>query len=84
MLDSMSPVTSAVPKIQPEQPDNPEAWVYGSKAKVYPYGLLPAGHMEKRVRVPCFFNSPQWGIRQLTINDLATLWDVPLLLQEKL
>ena len=55
MLDSMSPVTSAVPKIQPEQPDNPEAWVYGSKAKVYPYGLLPAGHMEKKGAGTLFF-----------------------------
>ena len=38
----------------------------------------------KRVRVPCVYNSPPWDIRQPTINEIATLWDVPLLLQEKL
>ena len=38
----------------------------------------------KRVRVPCVYNSPPWGIRKLTINELTTLWYVPLLLQEKL
>ena len=45
MLASVNPLTSAVPKIQPAQPDNPEARVYGSKAKVWPYGLFPAVHM---------------------------------------
>ena len=40
--------------------------------------------MEKRVRVPCVYNYPPWGIRKITINDMATQWDVPLLLQEKL
>ena len=78
MLASVNPVTSAVTKIQPAQPDNTEARVYVSKYEVWPYGLLPEG------RVPCVYNYPPWIIRQLTINDLATLWDVPLLLQEKL
>ena len=36
------------------------------------------------MRVPCVYNSPPWGIRQFTINELATLWDVPLFLKEKL
>ena len=36
------------------------------------------------MQVPCVYNFLPWGIRQLTINDLATLWDVPLLLKEKL
>ena len=51
---------------------------------MWPYGLLPAGNMGKRVRVPCVYNSQPWVILKLTINDMATLWDVPLLLQEKL
>ena len=80
----MNPVTSAVPKSQPSQPDNPEARVYVSKSKVWPYGLFPAGHMGKRMRVPFVYNSPPLIIRQLTINELATLWDVPIFLQEKL
>ena len=80
MLDIVNPVTSAVPKSQPSQPDNSEAQVYVSKSKVWPNGLFPAGHMGKRVWVPCVYNSPPWGIRQLTINELATLWDVPLFL----
>ena len=45
ILASVNPVTSAVPKIQPAQPYNPEARVYGSMAKVWTYGLFPAGHM---------------------------------------
>ena len=84
MLASVNPVTSVVPKIQPAQPENLEAQVSGSKSEVWPYGLFPAGRMGKKVRVPCVYNSPPWGIRQLTINELATLWDVPMLLQEKL
>ena len=56
MLASVNLVTSAVPKIQPAQPDNPEARVYVSMAKVWPYGLFPAGHMGKRVRLPCVYN----------------------------
>ena len=56
MLASVNPVTSAVPKIQPEQPDNPEARVYGSRDEVWPYGLFPAGHMGKGVRVPFVYN----------------------------
>ena len=34
MLDSVNPVTSAVIKSQPAQPDNLEAQVYESKAEV--------------------------------------------------
>ena len=84
MLASVNPVTSAVPKSQLAQPDNPEAQVYGAMAEVWPYGLFPAVHMLKRVRVPCVYNYPPWVIRQLTINEVAMLWYVPLLLQEKL
>ena len=84
MLDSVNPVISEVPKSQRTQPDNPEAWVYGPNSNVWPYGLLTAGHMGKRLRVPCVYNYPPWGIQQLTINELDTLLDVPLLLQEEL
>ena len=40
--------------------------------------------MITKVRVSSVYNSPPWGICQLTINELAVLWDVPMLLQEKL
>ena len=36
------------------------------------------------MQVSCVYNSLQWDIHQLTINGMDTLWDVPLLLQEKL
>ena len=84
MLASMNPLTSEVSNIKTAQPYNPEARVYGSNAEVWPYGLLPAGHIGKRVRVPCVYNTTLWGILKITINELAMLWDVPLLLQEKL
>ena len=58
MLDSVNPVTSAVPKSQPVQPDNPEARVYGSKSEVWSYGLFPSGHMGKMVRVTRVYNYP--------------------------
>ena len=63
ILASVNPVTSSVPKSQPAQPNNPESRVYGSMAGVWLYGLFPAGHMGKRVRVPCVYNSPPWVIR---------------------
>ena len=84
MFASVNPVTSAVPNIQPAQPENTESWVYVSKSEVWPYGLFLAVHMGKEVGVYCIYNYPLWGIQQLTINDLATLWDIPMLLQEKL
>ena len=46
--------------------------------------LITCRKQGKKVRVPCVYNYPPWGIRKLTINELDTLWDVPLLLQEKL
>ena len=73
MLATVNPVNSEVPKSQPAQPNNPEAQVYVSEAEVWPYGLLPAGNMGKRVRVLCVYNNPPWDILQLTINDLAKL-----------
>ena len=48
ILASVNPVTSVVTKIQPAQPKKPEVRVYGSKAEVWPYGLLPAGYMGKK------------------------------------
>ena len=84
MLASVNPVTSVVPKIQPAQPDNPEARMYGSMAEVWPYGLFPAVHMGKRLRVTFVYDSPPWGILQLATYELATLWGVHPLLQEKL
>ena len=58
--------------------------MYGPKSKVCPYGLFPEVHMGKKVRVPCVYNYPLWGIWKLTIYELATLFYVPLLLQDKL
>ena len=84
MLYSMNPVTSEVTKIQPSQPDKPKSRVYGFKSGVWTYFLLPTLNMVKKLRVPCVYNSPPWVIQQLTINELATLWYVPLFLQENL
>ena len=84
IFHSVNPVNSAVTMSQPSQPKEPEAWVYESKSEVCPYGLFTAGQMIAKVRLSFVYNSLPWVIRQLTINDLATLWDVPLLLQEKL
>ena len=36
------------------------------------------------MRVRCVYDCLPWGIRPLTINELAALWGVPLSLQEKL
>ena len=58
--------------------------MYGLKSEVWPYRLLPAINTSTKVRVSCVYNYPPWGICQPTINDMATLWDVSLLLQEKL
>ena len=81
MLDSVNTLNSSVIMTQPAQPEEPEARFYGPKSKFWPYGLFPAGKMSTKVRVSCVYNSPPWDIRQLTINDLDTLWYVPLLIQ---
>ena len=84
MLACANPVNSASKMDQPEQPEAPEPWFYGKKFEVWTYVLFTDEEMSAKVRVPCVYNSPPWGIIQHTINDLATLWDVPILLQEKL
>ena len=84
MLASVNLVNSSVTMSQLAQPEYPEAWMYGLNPDVWPYGLFPAGRMSAKVWVSCVYNSPLWGIRQLTINNVSTLWDVPLLLQDKL
>ena len=48
MLDSVNPVTSAVPKRQLIQPENPKSRVYGSKDEVWPHVIFPAGHIGKK------------------------------------
>ena len=84
MLACANPVNSASKMDQPEQPEAPEPWFYGKKFEVWTYVLFTDEEMSAKVRVLCVYNSPPWGIHQPTINDLATLWDVPILLQEKL
>ena len=81
MLTSVNPVTSEATKIQLTKSDKTEARVYGSKSEVWPYILFSAGHMGLKVRENCVYNYPPFIIRQLTINELATLWDVPMLTQ---
>ena len=84
MLASVDPMSSAVTMSQPAQPEDTEAWVYGSKSKVWTYGLFPVVKISAKVRVYFVYNSPSWSIRQLTTNELDNLWDFPLVLQEKL
>ena len=62
-----------------------EARVWKDGTKILPFGLFPASCPASLVRVPCVFNTPvKWGVHQLTQEEAATLWDVPLLLQERL
>ena len=84
MLANLNPVNSEAIMDQLAQPKAPEAWVYGIKFEVCPYGLFTSGQMIAKVQVSCAYNYLPCGILQLTINELANKWDVPLLLQEKL
>ena len=58
--------------------------MYVLKFEVWPYGLFPVVQMSEKMRVSCVYNYPPWGICQLTINDLAMLWYVSILLKDKL
>ena len=54
-----------------------------SGREVWPCGLFPVEHKSTLVRVRCVFNvTTRWGTRALTPFELATLWDVPILLQD--
>jgi hypothetical protein len=82
---ALHPVTSARPADKPQVPTVRDARVYHDGSEVLPFGLFPASRPASLVRVPCVFNTPvKWGVRQLTQEEAATLWDVPLLLQERL
>ena len=84
MLASINPFNLAVKMDQPAQPEAQEDWVCGMKSKVWPYGLVPLRKMSATVRVYCDYTSPPWVIRQITINELSTLWYVPPFMQDKL
>ena len=84
MLASANPVNSAAKMDQLAQPEAQEARSYGKKFEVWTYGLFHVGQMSAKVRVSCVYNYPPWGIHQITTNELATLWDIPLLFQDKL
>ena len=84
MLDGTNTVNSAATMSQRAQPQEPEARVYESKSEVWTYDLLTAGKMSTKARLSCVYISLPRDICQLTINQLATLWYVRLLLQEKL
>ena len=78
---ALQPVTSATPAAKPQAPEARKAIVYRDGLEVLPFGLFPAARPTSLVRVPCVFNTPvQWGVRRLTQEEAATLWDVPLLL----
>ena len=78
-------VTSAPPAAKPQARDAREARVYQDGSEVLPFGLFHASRPTSRVRVPCVFNTPvKWGARELTQEEAAILWDVRLLLQERL
>ena len=83
-LSIVNPFNSASKIDQLAQTEAPENQMYGTKLEVWIYSLFPAGKMSAKVRVSCVYNYLPWGIHQLTINELYTLWDVPLLMQEKL
>ena len=84
MLASINPFNLEIKMDQPAQPEVPEDWVYGMKSKVWPYGLVPFGKISAKVWVSCDYTSPPWVVHHITINELATLCDVPLFLQDKL
>ena len=58
--------------------------MYVLKFEVWPYGLLPVVQTSAKMQVYCVYNSPPWGICQLTINYLAMLWYVSILMKDKL
>ena len=73
MLANLNPVNSEAIMDQLAQPKAPEAWVYGIKFEVCPYGLFTSGQMIAKVQVSCAYNYLPCGILQLTINELATI-----------
>ena len=82
---ALQPVTSAPPAAQPQAPVAREARVYQDGSEVLSFGLFTASRPTSLVRIPCIFNTPvKWGARQLTQEEAATFWNVPILLQERL
>ena len=57
MSASVNTVNLAVKMDQPAQSTAPEAWVYGTKSKVWLYGLFPSEKMSAKLRVSCVYNS---------------------------
>lgn len=78
-IDSRIGAKAAAPLPRPVQRSAEVVW---EGDHVSPYGLFPADSVGAVVRVPCVFLPDGWGSRALRPAELATLWDVPLLLQE--
>ena len=83
----VDPVTSArdvpeerPPPASPQQREGRLVWKGGD---LLPWGLFPSDRREVMVRVRCVYNKPSgWGRRRLTVEELAALWDVPILWRE--
>ena len=83
MESAIDAVTSAPPAPAPRMTAMTTPSVKWSGREVWPCGLFPVEHKSTLVRVRCVFNvTTRWGTRALTPFELATLWDVPILLQE--
>lgn len=58
-------------------------WRAGGHAAVGSWGLFPSGSSSERVLVPSPFSPSGWGLRILSARELATLHDVPILVQDR-
>ena len=84
MEASVNSVTSATPALPPSVSGTQSPAVSWSGLEIMPFGLFPSSHKSARVRVRCVFNVPsKWGSRSLTVPELSALWDVPILLQDR-
>ncbi|KAL7468881.1 hypothetical protein ACHAXS_009127 [Conticribra weissflogii] len=60
--------------------DTPSVAMHGSSLN--PLGLFPSDQLAISVCTRCVFHPSRWGIRALALKELASLWDVPLSVQE--
>ena len=80
---ALNPVMLVPPAPEPLDPLEHAHQVHRHGLEVFPFFLFLATSLTAQVQVPCVFNTPvKWGLRQLTQQEEATLWDVLLFLQE--
>ena len=90
VMDSTVPAApvrdaTVLQQLELRSPDCDQPQFVGAGRWLDPRGIAPCRGLETmRVLAPCVRNRVKWGVRQLTPAELGSVFDVPLLMQDRI